>query len=92
LLARLASADADAVRAAAAAAPEDVDAQLAVADLDVSGGHLEDAFGRLLDLFPALDTEGRNRVRTRVLDYFEIAGSDDPRVVSARRRLTGLLY
>jgi len=92
LLARLASADADAVRAAAAAAPEDVDAQLAVADLDVSGGHLEDAFGRLLDLFPALDTDGRNRVRARVLDYFEIAGSDDPRVVSARRRLTGLLY
>jgi putative thioredoxin len=31
-------------------------------------------------------------VRTRLLDYFEIAGVDDPRVVAARRRLTTLLY
>ena len=92
LLARLDSADADAIRAAAAAAPDDLDAQLAVADLDVAGGHLDDAFGRLLDLFLAQDPAGRNRVRTRLLDYFEIAGGEDPRVVSARRRLTGLLY
>ena len=92
LLARLEGADADAVRKAAADQPDDVSAQLAVADLDVSGGHLEDAFGRLLDLFPSLDAAGKNAVRTRVLEYFEIAGAEDPRVVAARRRLTGLLY
>jgi putative thioredoxin len=92
LLQRLAQADAQTVRDAAAAAPGDVDAQLAVADLDISGGHLDDAFDRLLELFPALEPAGRNTVRTRMLDYFEIAGSDDPRVASARRRLTALLY
>ena len=92
LLARLEGADATAVRAAAGDAPADVDAQLAVADLDVSGGHLDDAFGRLLDLFPTLDAAGKNRVRTRVLEYFEIAGAEDQRVIAARRRLTGLLY
>ncbi|QNE47356.1 tetratricopeptide repeat protein [Glaciihabitans sp. INWT7] len=92
LLSRLGSASAAEIRDAAAAAPTDVDAQLAVADLDTSGGHLEDAFGRLLDLFPTLDQPGKDRVRTRLLDFFEIAGGDDPRVVSARRRLTGLLY
>ncbi|CAN5218144.1 tetratricopeptide repeat protein [soil metagenome] len=92
LLARLQGADATAVRAAAASAPDDLPAQLAVADLDVSGGHLDDAFGRLLDLFPALDAAGKNTVRTRVLEYFEIAGAEDPRVIAARRRLTGLLY
>ncbi|MFW8745628.1 tetratricopeptide repeat protein [Mesorhizobium japonicum] len=27
-----------------------------------------------------------------MLEYFEIAGSDDPRVVSGRRRLASLLY
>ena len=70
----------------------DIDAQLAVADLDVSGGHLEDAFGRLLDAFPGADPEGRETIRGRLLDYFEIAGVDDPRVVTARARLTGLLY
>ncbi len=92
LLARLEGADAATVRAAAASGPDDLPAQLAVADLDVSGGHLEDAFGRLLDLFPTLDAAGKNTVRTRVLEYFEIAGADDPRVIAARRRLTGLLY
>lgn len=92
LLARLDGVSADEVRAAAAAHPDDVDAQLAVADLDVSGGHLEDAFARLLDLFPTLDPSRKNLVRTRLVEFFEIAGMDDPRVVSARRRLTGLLY
>ncbi|TBN56214.1 tetratricopeptide repeat protein [Glaciihabitans arcticus] len=92
LLSRLDGQTADAVRSAAAAAPDDVTAQLAVADLDVSGGHLDDAFSRLLDLFPTLDAEGKNNVRARLLDFFEIAGADDPRVATARRRLTGLLY
>ncbi|HAM27340.1 MAG TPA: co-chaperone YbbN [Microbacteriaceae bacterium] len=92
LLARLGTATAADIRSAAAAAPTDLAAQLAVADLDVSGGHLEDAFARLLDLFPTLDAAGKDRVRTRLLDYFEIAGVDDPRVVAARRRLTTLLY
>lgn len=92
LLKRLDGTDAAAIRAAAASAPSDVDAQLAVADLDVAGGHLDDAFARLLDLFPTLDAAGKNLVRTRLLDFFEIAGAEDPRVIAARRRLTGLLY
>ncbi|HNP16116.1 MAG TPA: tetratricopeptide repeat protein, partial [Terrimesophilobacter sp.] len=92
LLARLDGKTADDIRADAAENPESLEAQLAVADLDVSGGHLEDAFGRLLDLFPGLDPKGRDAVRTRLLSYFEIAGADDPRVASARRRLTSLLY
>jgi putative thioredoxin len=92
LLHRLEGTSAAELRTAAAANPGDLDAQLAVADLDVSGGHLEDAFGRLLDLFPGLDQAGKDAVRTRLLSYFEIAGADDPRVASARRRLTGLLY
>jgi putative thioredoxin len=92
LLQRLDGAVADDVRAAAADAPGSTAAQLAVADLDVSGGHLDDAFGRLLDLFPSLDGDARDAVRARLLEYFEIAGADDPRVVAARRRLTLLLY
>jgi putative thioredoxin len=92
LLSRLDGVTADAIRAAAADAPDDVDAQLAVADLDVSGGHADDAFGRLLDLFPTLDADGKNAVRTRLLEHFEVVGAEDPRVIAARRRLTGLLY
>ncbi len=92
LLARLQSADAEQVRSAAAANPAGVVEALAVADLDLSGGHVEDAFARLLELFARLDSDGRNQVRTRLLDYFEIVGAEDPRVSAARRQLTMLLY
>lgn len=92
LLLRLDGADAGAIRAAAAAAPESSDVALAVADLDVSGGHLDDAFDRLLELFPTLDQPQKDAVRARLLEYFEIAGPEDPRVLAARRRLTNLLY
>ncbi|WP_348533922.1 tetratricopeptide repeat protein [Homoserinibacter gongjuensis] len=69
-----------------------MDAQLRVADLDMSGGHVDDAFGRLLDLFTGASQPDRDRIRTRLLDYFEIAGADDPRVTAARARLASLLY
>ncbi|WP_423918053.1 tetratricopeptide repeat protein [Frigoribacterium sp. 2-23] len=80
------------VRGAAAADPTGVESQLAVADLDLSGGHIDDAFDRLLTLFPSLDQAGRDAVRTRLLEYFEIVGTDDARVATARRRLAMLLY
>jgi len=92
LLHRLDGTAADAIRSAAASTPEDVDAQLLVADLDLSGGHVEDAFDRLLTLFPSLDAEGREAVRQRLLEHFEVVGLEDPRVAVARRRLTRLLY
>ncbi|HWU57639.1 MAG TPA: tetratricopeptide repeat protein [Microbacteriaceae bacterium] len=92
LLARLNSRSADQIRSVAAENPTSLDAGLDVADLDVSGGHVDDAFDRLLGLFPKLDSDGKNRVRERLLDYFEIVGTDDPRVARARARLTSLLY
>lgn len=92
LLDRLQGKTLEAVRASAAAAPDDLDPQLDVADLDISGGHVDDAFDRLLTLFPKLDAEGKSVIRTRVLELFEIVGQTDPRVIKARARLTGLLY
>lgn len=92
LLQRVDGVDAPAARAAAAAARDDVDAQLLVADIDLAGGHVEDAFVRLLDVFAAADGDARAVVRTRLLDLFATVGESDPRVVSARRRLTSLLF
>jgi putative thioredoxin len=92
LLWRLQGKTLDEIRNAAASAPDDLDAQLDVADLDVSGGHVEDAFDRLLALFPKLDADGKKRVRERLVELFEVVGTEDPRVVTARRRLTNLLY
>ncbi|MGN6760805.1 MAG: tetratricopeptide repeat protein, partial [Leifsonia sp.] len=55
-------------------------------------GHLEDAFDPLLTRFPTLHPAGKEEVRTRILEYFEIVGADDPRVGKARARLASLLY
>jgi putative thioredoxin len=80
------------IRQAAAANPKDVNAILDVADLDLSGGHVDDAFGRLLDFFVTADPETRNIVRERLLELFLVVGVADPRVLSARTRLASLLY
>lgn len=92
LLDRVQSADLQAARAAAAAAPLDVDAQFLVADLDVSGGHVDDAFERLLDLFAALPADERAPVRERLLELFGVVGDADARVIRARTRLASLLF
>ncbi|MBF4993553.1 tetratricopeptide repeat protein [Arthrobacter gandavensis] len=92
LMQRLKDADAEALRTAAAEKPDDVDAQLAVADLDVSGGHVEDAFNRLVRLISRSSGDDRERVRLRLLDLFEIAGPSDPRVTKARSALARALF
>lgn len=92
LLQRLDGLEAADVRAAAAAEPSNVDAQLTVADLDLSGGHVDDAFARLLRVFSTCDADGKALVRTRLLDFFEIVGADDERTIAARRALTALLF
>ena len=92
LLDRLTGTDADASRAAAAANATDAAAALVVADLDIVGGHVDDAFDRLLTLFPLVDDEAKNEIRLRLLELFAVVGVTDPRVVSARLRLTNLLF
>src|SRR4051812_34324226 len=61
LLQRTAGVDLQAARAAAAAAPDDVDAQTLVADLDLLGGHVDDAFNRLIELVRRTGDAERDR-------------------------------
>ena len=92
LLDRIQGADLHAARAAAAAEPTGLEPQFLVADLDLAGGHVEDAFDRLLDLFAALPADERGPVRERLLELFGLVGDTDPRVISARGRLASLLF
>ncbi|GAB3599474.1 tetratricopeptide repeat protein [Microbacterium tumbae] len=92
LLDRVQGLDLQEARAAAAAAPTDAQAQFAVADLDIAGGHVDDAFGRLLDLFASLPSEERAPVRERLVELFGLIGDADPRVAAARTRLASLLF
>lgn len=92
LLRRTRDLDLQATRDAAASRPTDLQAQLDVADLDVLGGKIEDAFGRLLDLLPGSSAEDKETLRRRLVDYFEILGPADPRVGKARQLLAINLY
>ena len=92
LLRRTQGADLHTARAAAAADPEDVDAQLLVADLDLLGGHVDDAFDRLVDLVRRTAGEERDRVRLHLIDLFAVVGTEDQRVLRARRDLTSALF
>ncbi|MEV0775881.1 tetratricopeptide repeat protein [Streptomyces sp. NPDC050433] len=92
LLARVKGMDPQQVRKEAAERPDDVPAQIAAADLDLVGGHVEDAFGRLVETVRRTAGEDRDAARLRLLELFEVIGSDDPRVTSARSALARVLF
>ena len=92
LLVRVAGVDLESVRAAAAADPDDVGAALAVADVDVAGGHVTDAFDRLVALLRRTAGDDRDRVRERLLELFDVAGPDESAVVAGRRAMTTALF
>lgn len=92
LLSRTQGVELQAARATAADAPDDLDAQLLVADLDVSGGHVQDAFDRLIELIRRTAAEDREMVRERLLELFTVVGVSDPRVAAARRSLATALF
>ncbi|NMO35347.1 tetratricopeptide repeat protein [Streptomyces sp. GMY01] len=92
LLQRVQGLDPQKVRQEAAERPADVPAQIAAADLDLVGGHVEDAFGRLIDTVRRTAGEDRDAARLRLLELFEVVGADDPRVAGARRALARALF
>ncbi|ALC27461.1 MULTISPECIES: tetratricopeptide repeat protein [Streptomyces] len=92
LLGRVQSMDPAAVRKDAAEKPDDVDAQIAAADLDLVGGHVEDAFGRLVEAVRRTTGDERNTARLRLLELFEVIGPEDPRVTAARTALARVLF
>lgn len=92
LLQRTADLDLADVRKAAADAPTDVAAQTAAADLELVGGHVEDAFGRLVALVRATTGDERTAARDHLLSLFEVIGAHDERVTKARRALTNALF
>ncbi|MFJ9178416.1 tetratricopeptide repeat protein [Streptomyces sp. NPDC102360] len=92
LLQRVQGLDPQQVRKDAAEKPADVPAQIAAADLDLVGGHVEDAFGRLVETVGRTAGEDRDAARVRLLELFEVVGADDPRVTTARTALARVLF
>ncbi|MCG8919629.1 tetratricopeptide repeat protein [Actinokineospora sp. PR83] len=72
--------------------PDDIDAQLAAADLELAGQAAEQAFDRLVAVVARSSGDDRDRARTHLVSLFELFASDDPRVIKARRDLASALY
>lgn len=92
VLQRTQGVDLTAARAAAAAAPDDIDAQVLVADLDLLGGHVEDSFARLVELVRRTSGKERDRAREHLVELFAAVGNDDPRVLKGRQALASALF
>lgn len=91
LLQRVQTLDRDAA-ARADGAPDDVEAQLAAADLAIAENDIGGALDRLVGTVARTAGDDRERVRTRLLEYFELLGPDDARVSAARRQLARALF
>ncbi len=92
LMKRTEGSDLNSARAAAAADPDDLDAQLLVADLDLLGGHVDDAFNRLVGVVRRTSGEDRDKVRVHLIELFSVVGNDDPRVLKGRQNLASALF
>jgi len=92
LFRRVNSYDQAQARRDAAAHPDDVDAQIRVADIEMSLGNAEEAFDRLLGVIRRTSGEARDKVRLHLVSLFEMFPPRDPRVSKARGTLSSLLF
>lgn len=92
VLQRTQGVDLTAAREKAAGHPDDIDAQTMVADLDMVGGHVEDAFLRLIDVVRRTTGDDRDRAREHLLGLFAAVGNDDERVIKGRQSLASALF
>ena len=78
--------------AAADAAPDDIDAAFAAADTQILGQDTTGAFDRLIGLIKRTSGDERSRVRTRLIELFELFDPAEPDVITGRRNLANALY
>lgn len=78
--------------AVADAAPGDIEAAFAAADVQILNQDVNAAFDRLIALVRTTSGDDRTRVRTRLIELFELFDPADPEVVSGRRNLANALY
>jgi putative thioredoxin len=72
--------------------PDDIDAQLSAADVELASQRAEKAFARLLDVIRRTSGADRDRARTHLVELFGLFPAEDPLVAQARRDLASALY
>ncbi|MDT7761009.1 MAG: putative thioredoxin [Mycobacterium sp.] len=78
--------------AVADAAPDDIDAAFAAADVELLQQNVAGAFARLIGLIKRTAGDERTKVRTRLIELFELFDPSDPQVIAGRRNLANALY
>jgi putative thioredoxin len=92
LIRRVSSYDQARSRRDAAERPDDVQAQIRVADIDLASGRIEEAFDRLLGVVRRTSGQDREQARAHLVGLFDILPPRDPRVTKARSTLSSLLF
>lgn len=77
---------------AADANPDDIESAFAAADVEILQQNPKAAFDRLIALVKRTAGDDRTKVRTRLVELFELFDPADPEVIEARRKLANALY
>ena len=92
LLGRVTSANPQAAVDKLAADPDDLEAVLAMADLEAATGRLEAAFARLVAAVRSHTGDEKDIVRKRLLELYDTCEPTDPSVLRSRRELASALF
>ncbi len=74
------------------ASPDDIDLAFDAADVQLFQRDVDGAFNRLIALIKKTAGDDRTRVRTRLIELFELFDPADPEVIAGRRNLANALY